>query len=180
MTRQYELDGGEFISLKAESIPDDIWSKIALFQTRIKSLYLLKQEGKYGIKSLGSEIRGDEEINSIFDTIHQGSLLVKSTRNRSEVERLHVRTIERCLEEKISSVYYIMFSPELKRSSRIFDATSIVLDNWVDSISRMNKLFYSKVEVNVRFIELNNISGCYFECHPIKSEFSRIKLSKNV
>lgn len=180
MTRQYELSKGEFVPIQSESIPDEIWSKITLFQERIKSLYLLKQEGKYGIKSLGGEIRGDKEINLIFDTIHEDSLLVKSTRNRSEIEKLHMRTIERCLDEEISSVYYIMLSPELKRDSRIFDGSSIIVDNWIDSISRINKIFYSKFKLNFRFVELIVIPGCNFEHHPIKSEYSRIILSDNV
>lgn len=180
MTRQYELSNGEFVPIYSHSIPDEIWSKITLFQERIKFLYLIKQEGKYGIKSLGGEIRADKDINLIFDTIHEDSLLVKSTRNRSEIEKLHIRTIERCLDEEISSVYYIMFSPELKRDSRIFDATSIVLDNWMDSISRINKIYYSKFELKFHFIEIIAIPGCYFEHHPIKSEYSRIILSDNV
>lgn len=179
MTRQYELSKGEFVPIRSESIPDEIWSKITLFQERIKSLYKTKQEGKYGIKSLGTEIRRDEIINSIFETIHHASLLVKSTRNRSEIEKLHIRTIERCVEENINTVYYIMLSPELKRYSRIFDATSMVLENWVDSITRINKVYYSKYELNFRFIELNSLPGCYFEHHPIKSVYSRIILTEH-
>lgn len=177
MTNQYRLEEGILIPVSHNEIGREIWKKLDLFQERIKSIYLSKQEGKYGIKSLGNEIRRDSAIKNIFDETSGNSLLVKSTRNRSEIEKLHINTMMRCLTEKIDTAYYVMFSPELNAESNIFDGTSIVLDNWRESLKLINRLFHQKHQVNFYFIEINSIPGCYFEHDPIMSDFTRIYLS---
>ena len=177
MTNQYRFEEGSLIPVTHAKIDTETWNKIDLFQERIKSLYLSKQEGRYGIKSLGNEIRRDSAINNIFDEISGNSLLVKSTRNRSELEKLHINTMMRCLTEGIETAYYVMFSPELNSESNIFDGTSIVLDNWRESLKLINRLFHQKHQVNFYFIEIESIPGCYFEQDPIMTDFTRIYLS---
>ena len=180
MTRQFELIDGELIPVYKHAIDEPIWDRLEVFQERIKALYLSKQDGKYGIKSLGNEIRRDVQIKDLFQNIINDSILVKSTRNRSETEKLFINTIEKCISEDIDKVYYIMLSPELNQQSRIFDTTSIVIDHWRDTLSRINKIFDLKFNFQFYFIEIESLPGCYFEHHPMKPEFSRIIISSHV
>jgi hypothetical protein len=180
MTRQFEMNDGQLIPLYRHAISEPIWNRLEIFQERIKALYLIKQDGKYGIKSLGNEIRHDSIINELFQDNTNGCILVKSTRNRSETEKLFINTIEKCISEKIDEVYYIMLSPELNQKSRIFDTSSIVISHWKETLSRIDKIFDMKFKFQFYFIEIDSLPGCHFEHHPIKPEFSRIILTDHV
>ena len=179
MARQFIAQDGKFISIQKNIIPDKIWVKVKTFQERIKALYLLKQKDKYGIKSLGNEIRSDSDITKIFEDCTEG-LLVKSTRNRSEIEKLHVSSVTRCLEEELDAIYYVMLSSDLRQSSQIFDSTSMNIESWKNSISQFHNVFKPKFDLNIFIIEIDYFTGCYFERNPLNPAYSRLTESDNV
>jgi hypothetical protein len=173
MARQFEICDGKIHPVYANTIPQGVWGKIEQFQERIKVLYKRKQNGRFGIKSLGNEIRMDSEINEIFENTDNG-LIVKSTRNRSEIEKLHVSSVAKCLNKGLEDIYYIMLSSDLRQSSQIFDSTSMNIENWMIAIDGLYYAFESKFKLNIYFVEIDEFSGCYFERHPNNNAYSRL------
>lgn len=174
MYRQYELIDGSIEPVYSNQVPQEIWDKVLVFQQRIKDIYFLRQEGVYGIKSLGNAIRSDVLITELFKPEVGTSLLVKSTRNRSETEKLFISTVLSCRDLNINDVYFLVLSSELRQQSRIFDSSSMSIDSWRHTVDQLFKVFTPKYKLKVFFIEINSFPDCYFEHHPLKPEFSRI------
>ena len=166
MLSLHELKGGEIIPKDSSTLPDEIKHLIEAFSQRVARLYLSKQEGRVGIKSLGNVIRHDEIINSLLESSNH--LIVRSTRNRSEIIKLHLDSLAKAQETNVGEIYYLMFSKELVYSSNIVDRSSMNLENWSDSLSSLLNYYNQKNEVKLFFIVVEQIDGYSFHKHNLK------------
>lgn len=176
MVSLYELRGNEIVSNYNNLIPDEVTSRLSDFNRRIAELYVEKQRGKVGIRSLGNEIRYDEFVGEIFNLTNP--LLVRATRNRSEVLNVHLSSLDIAREHDISEIYYVMLSEDLNSSSAIFDKTSITLNDWKENIALLHRNFSQLGNVSVYFIEIEQINGYSFRKHD--SKYTKIIPQSNV
>lgn len=155
--------------LHESQIDPIVIKNVNLFKQRIVSLYEKKQIGRKGISSLGNEIKYDKIICDIFE--NRVSNLIKSTRNKSEILQLFLKSI---VEVQDDTIYFLILNKDFLKISKIFDGTSINLHHWEYWLSFFSKhMSLKSKKKNIIVIEICGIEGYNF--YSFSKKYSRIE-----
>ena len=134
--------------------------------------YLKKQEGKIGIKSLGNELRYNQNLKEIFSNIHEGNIIIKTTENR----RAFIKNfLENYVEHYNEVIYFLILENNFGCESKLVDNSFIRLKEIEDELSMFFEYFNPIMEFpRIKIIEMKG-----FENYFIESIDGFSKLQKN-
>jgi hypothetical protein len=130
-------------------VSQEIERKIDLFYNVVSNLYYQQQINRKGIKNLGDKIRHDKNINEIFKS-NEEYTIVKSTANRNAFTKLFLDTLNKT---QSKNIFFLVLSKNLNRISQIFDQTSTTKEDIEVQLNSLKK-FSGSVELNNRIFIL--------------------------
>jgi hypothetical protein len=124
--------------LNESDLDNKIYERLLIIENQILKEFLLKQEGKVGIKNLGNEIRYNKVLKSEFSNLKDNQLIIKLTENRRSFIKVF---LDNWIENKHSELYFLILEGEFGRNSNIVDKTFISINEVQDELSTFIKYF---------------------------------------
>ena len=160
--RIHKLDYQEG-TLKLLKTSDSILSeaernRLTDIEGRIIELYLKKQEGKIGIKSLGNAMRSDKLLAPLFSPSAPDNFNVKKlTENRRSYLKVLLDTLHDFL--PLRNIFVIL-DASFGKETQLVDSSFLTVAALQDELEKVSKVFKPNFETDgVFFAELHEFSG---------------------
>lgn len=125
--------------------------ELQIIEREITSMYLLKQENKFGIKSLGNEIRKNKVLTSIFYYSDDYLTCFKMTENKRAFLHQLVEYINKSTSQRLR-VY--IFEKDFGRTSRLVDSTFLTISDAHKQLNLMQNILIPRFSyIEIEFIE---------------------------
>jgi hypothetical protein len=126
--------------------------ELKIIEREITSMYLLKQENKFGIKSLGNEIRKNKILTSIFYFSDDSLTCFKMTENKRAFLHQLVEYLNKSESERIR-IY--IFEKEFGISSKMVDSTFLTIEDANKQLTKTQAIFKPRfTSIQIEFIEM--------------------------
>ena len=149
-------DNFEINPILNSDLDSEIKERLKFIEKEIIKEYLIKQEGKLGIKNLGNEIRYNSILRKEFNNSKNNKSIVKMTENRRSFIKVFLNN---WFIHDNSEIYYFILENSFGNASRIVDSSFIR----INEINEELKEFYSffrktTIGPKIFFIELKGLS----------------------
>jgi hypothetical protein len=130
----------------------ELANELVTIEREITSMYLIKQENKFGIKSLGNEIRKNKTLTSIFYFSDDNLTCFKMTENKRAFLHQLIEYLNKSASERLR-VY--IFEKEFGNSSKIVDGTFLTIDYANKQLTKTQAIFIPRFSsIQIEFIEM--------------------------
>lgn len=127
-------------------------SEFEIIENEISTMYLLKQENKIGIKSLGNEIRKNKILTSIFYFSDENLTCFKMTENKRAFMHQLIEYLNKSTSERIR-VY--IFEKEFGICSKMVDSTFLTIEDANKQLTKTQAIFKPRfTRIQIEFIEM--------------------------
>ena len=158
----YKCDfSDDFKLLESDKLlSNNIISSLDKIQTEIIFEFEKKQKGKYGISSLGNEIRFNKAIQSQFCNSNHNEVLLKMTEHHRSFSYFFCEQLAKFQNENL---YFLILSKDFGEKSRIVDKSFPSIKHINYQISNLLTSFQVKnLKRDVYFIEILSLEGYGF------------------
>ena len=153
------LEGKELSIITKDYLDQNIANKLEIIEEEIIKEYLLKQDGKTGITTLGNEIRFNSILKEIFSAKNEKEIIIKMTENKRSFLKIFIDT---WIDFSEYPVYFFILDTTFGTESNLVDNSFIKLKEIKAKLNSFFQHFHPKsLDNEIYFIEFKGFTN-YF------------------
>ncbi len=130
----------------------ELEKELDIIEKEITTMYLLKQENKIGIKSLGNEIRKNKILTSIFYYCDNNITCFKMTENKRAFSHQLIEYLTKSNSENLR-IYII--EKDFGLSSKLVDSSFLSIEDANKQLYKLQAIFKPRFSsIQIEFIEM--------------------------
>ena len=174
----YKLNYNDFGIDVVDNVDESLVKHLVSIEKEIIFEYLKAQEGKIGIKTLGNEIRYNENLKTLFGMVNSDTIIVKCTENKKAFLDTFVRYNT---DYKTQKMYFFVLQDSFGKESNLVDKTFITIKD----VEKLLKDFFSTFNFKnnlkeIYFVEMKGFTDYFvIESKPLDIRYTKIEKRKN-